>query len=79
MPCHDCGFLFINIKPCDHNASDYKFRINGKVIFTQDAVSHTIHESKLFRKLKDYCPCQECLIKVVCKEMCEKFTERLKW
>jgi hypothetical protein len=69
MPCITCNNLFYN-KPCskEANQQDDMFYPHVK----PNTFFQTANE-RMFIALKEYCPCQICLVKVMCHKFCERY------
>lgn len=66
MPCYICNYYF-KYKPCDSN--------KPIVIISEDKnIEHSV--KLLTRKyilMNDHCPCKNCLVKIMCSEICMPF------
>jgi hypothetical protein len=74
MPCQTCKEYY-SILPCE-------LRISSDTILTERTYSSQGYDGcrklvTIHGILHGYCPCQECLIKVMCQEFCGEFENRI--
>jgi hypothetical protein len=74
MPCNHC-YKHFKVKPCNTKL------VRGKVkILLNSTTSNHYYPDKMIRKiyrLNYKCPCVNCLVKVMCRDICENYIERI--
>lgn len=76
MPCTFCTKAYIEI-PCNRNKN-----YDGKPILKE--VWNNYYQEKEIKKivdthriLREYCPCELCLVKTMCRKLCKEYVYRV--
>ena len=85
MPCNLCNEKF-NIMPCKFKEQDLFDRVFTPVVKPGHSAFHGIVFNIRWNLLNRKCPCTECLIKMMCNELCDIYSndicvlaEKLRW
>lgn len=72
MPCSICNSLFI-YNPCSE--------VTGKIVirYKNHPDLYIAHLNKIYNNLRVKCPCNECLVKIMCFDnFCEKYSKTIR-
>lgn len=78
MPCNLCKYIY-RLPPCSSKLFDDPIIIGSEHHdeIAKYSLATINYWTQVFRVLKIHCPCQECLVKVMCQARCERYKDVL--